>query len=132
MSFLETQSALAQRLNGVSGLPTVYWGGVRNTPVKGTDWVRPTMIPFESTPATLGGAQSNTGIYQVAIFIDLGQGEGPLLTLMDAVKDHFRASVRLTEGSTTVFIRSVSISQPVITEAWLQGNVEIGYEYLEN
>lgn len=132
MSFLNIQSALAQRLETVSGLPTVYWGAIRKAPSKGTNWVRPTLVPFESNPALLDGTQDDSGIYQVAIFIDLGEGEGPLLTIMDAVKDHFKQSTVLTQDTTTVFINTISISQPVITEAWLQGNVEIKYKSIED
>ena len=132
MSFLNIQSALAQRLNSVTGLPTVYWGGVDNTPASGTPWVRPTLIPFESEIETMTGTQRNTGIYQVALFMPLDRGEGPLLTLMDTIKQHFKAQQRLSESGTNVLVLAVSIARPVRVEAWMQGNVEIRYISIES
>lgn len=131
MSFADIQSALAQRLNTVPGLPTIYWGATRRKPVKGTNWVRPTLVPFESEPAMLSGLQDNSGIYQIAVFIDLGRGEGPLLEIMDDIKEHFKAQTILTEGTTTVFVQTTSITQPLIVDAWLQGNVEVKYKQIE-
>ena len=131
MSFSDIQSALAQRLNTVPGIPAIYWGGVRKKPTKGTNWVRPTMVPFESELAMLSGQQDNSGIYQVAVFTDLGRGEGPLLDIMDAIKEHFKAQTILTESGTCVFVTTVSVTQILPTDAWLQGNVEIRFKSIE-
>lgn len=131
MSQLEIQSALAQRLETVAGIPTIYWGSTFKTPEKGTDFVRPTVVPIESTQFSLDGTQDNSGVYSVGVFIDLGQGEGPLLTLMDAIKDHFFLQT-LTEGSTKVEIQAISMSQMTIVDAWLTGNVTIKYFAVNN
>jgi hypothetical protein len=128
MSTFEIQSALAQRLNSLAGIPDIYWGATKKTPTKGTNWVRPTLVPFDSEMLDFAGEQNNTGIYQVAIFTDLGEGEGPLLSIADDIADHFKAQQILTEGTTEVSILAVSITQPLIVDAWLQCNVEINYK----
>ena len=79
----------------------------------------------------LDGKQDNSGFYHVACFIDQGEGEGPLVTIMDAIKDHFKASTTLTEGTTTVFVTTVTIEAILSTESWLQGNVKIKYKSIE-
>tara|TARA_A100000171_G_C2140369_1_gene154929 strand:- start:1839 stop:2240 length:402 start_codon:yes stop_codon:yes gene_type:complete len=132
MSFIDIQAALATRLNTVAGLPAIYWPGVKETPTNGTDFVRPTLIPATSELIVLNSKQDNSGIYQVDVFIDHGEGEGPLITIVDAIKDHFKAATTLTQNTTIVFIKNISILPMERDEAWLRGGVEIVYKSIEN
>lgn len=131
MSFLNIQSALAQRLDALVGLPTIYWPGTKQTPTQGTDWVRPTILPATSELETLSGTQDDSGIYQIDVFIDAGEGEGPLLTIIDNIRTHFKASTTLTQSGTDVFINSVSISQIEQDNAWLKGSVLVTYKSIQ-
>lgn len=131
MSFLNIQSALAQRLDALVGLPTIYWPGTKETPTHGTDWVRPTVLPATSELLVLDGTQDDSGVYQIDVFIDAGRGEGPLLTIIDNIRTHFKASTTLTQSGTDVFINSVSVSQIEQDNAWLKGSVLVTYKSIQ-
>lgn len=131
MSQLEIQAALYKRLETVPGLPTIYPGAVFKTPSRGTNFVNPILQPIESAGLLLSGKQDNSGFYAIRCFTTIAQGEGPLITIMDAIKDHFKTTTTLTEGSTTVFVTTVTIEEILQTDTWLQGNVLIKYKQIE-
>lgn len=131
MSFIDIQAALALRLDALAGLPDIYWPGVREEPVRGTDWVRPTVLPTTSELITVGGNQDNSGIYQVDVFIDAGRGQGPLITILDDIKTHFKAQTTLTQNSTVVYVKGISITNIIRDGAWVRGGVEIAYMSIE-
>lgn len=127
MSQLEIQSALAQHLNDMNGLPDIKWPGKVGRPTEGTTFVRPRLIPFDSEVDTFELEQIQSGIYQVALFYPIGTGEGDVIDMAERVRQHYRIFRTLQEGDTCVHIQSISIGEVVVTDAWLQCNVDIGY-----
>lgn len=122
----DVQQAFDQRLNSMVGLPAVAWENVRYNPTIGTSFVRPTLLPAESSHITLDGSQKDTGIYQIDIFVELEKGTAALLTLMDTIYDHFD-SVDLTTGTTQIFLAQIARSPATREDSWLRGTIEIYY-----
>ena len=134
MSFSDTLSALSQRLATSPSIPTIFWGSVREKRVRGTSFVRPTFSPTSSSAFHFdNGAQENIGIYTVSCFSKVGEGEGPLLAIVDGIVEHFKESVTLTQGSTEVYITNVGIGEVAVIEdgVWLQCNVIITYKNIQ-
>lgn len=122
----DVQQAFDQRLNTLAGAPDIAWENTRYNPTVGTTFIRPTLLPAESEHATLAGDQKNTGIYQIDIYVELEKGNSALLTLMDAIYDHFD-SVDLTTGTTQIFLAQIARTPAVREESWLRGSIEIFY-----
>ena len=126
--FSNIQAALDTQLATLSGLPAVAWPNVRYVPVLGTTYLRPTLLPSNSVLNTVAGMSKHPGIYQVDIFTEAEKGQGAGLTLADSIKTLFEASRRLTAGSDTIFIKSVSVGKGERQDAWNHIFVEINYE----
>ena len=121
------QNALNTQLATVSGLPTVYYPNVENTPSQGTSWVRPTLLPANSVLYTLNNANMHQGIYQVDIFTQIKKGTAPLWLIADSIRDNFNAVNGITSGADTVHIQEISISQAQRIESWWSCYVQINY-----
>lgn len=126
-TFANIQAALDTRLSTLSGLPTVAWPNVATTPVEGTTYIRPTLLPASSELGGLTDNKVHRGIYQVDIFVQLEKGPAALLALQDSITTHFEADRDLTVSGTTVFILAVSPSRGLRVESWYMGFVEINY-----
>lgn len=124
--FYNIQKALDQRLNTVSGLPTVAWPNIKFRPVRGTAHVRPTLLPATSTKETYAGTDRNPGIYQVDIYRPLDEGPKAALELADDIREHFDDQI-LTESGQKVYIENISILPPTRQESWYVLSVEINY-----
>lgn len=123
----DIQNALNTQLATVSGLPTVHYPNVENTPNQGTNWVRPTLLPANSDLYTINDVNMHKGIYQVDIFMQLKKGTAPLLLVADAIRDNFNAVSSLTSGSNTVYIQQISIAPARRIESWWSCYVQINY-----
>lgn len=128
--FIDIDAALSYHLNSMVGLPAVAWENKRYEPVKGTPFIQPTNLPTESIQSTLGdsGTDENGGIYQVDIFTEANKGKKQLMDFADLIADHFKRGTNLTYNTTTVRIKSVSLSVANVTaDGWYQSSVEINY-----
>jgi hypothetical protein len=63
--------------------------------------------------------------------VPLGEGEGPLLTLCDSIVTQFKGDKELTQGDSTIKILNVGIEQIVLTDAWLQCNINVAYKNIQ-
>ena len=124
------QIALDSRLNTLSGLPDVAWPNVKYTPDKGTIYIRPTLLPAESTSATFAGKDRHSGIYQIDIFAPLDEGLKPMYDLADAIRDHFHKQT-LTAGGDTIYIDVGNLANYSRDDSWFIGIVEINYFSIE-
>lgn len=137
MSQLEIQSALVKRLATVSGIPDIYYRGVSEEPSRGTDFVAPFVEVVDAIPLHIDGKQQNDGFFIVECYISVGRGEGPLLSIMDSIKDHFKAQRILVEGDTEVFIGATTVDvqaavgSTIDVKSWLKGLVRIKYTSIE-
>lgn len=127
--FGDIQAALDTRLNSLSGSPSIAWENTSYTPTLGTLYLRPTMLPAESIPATLStsGTDENTGIYQIDIFAEAGTGYSEIVTMADAIADHFKPVTELTYNSRTVRCIKAFRSSAQTIDGWYQIPVEISY-----
>lgn len=122
----EIQNALETRLSTLAGLPSVAWPNQDFTPVSGTSWLRPTLLPAETVAATMDG-DLQTGIFQVDVFVPSGTGRSAGDTLVDAIGDHFAPMLELTSGATTVRIISFSTIAARSESDWYHIPLEIRY-----
>lgn len=121
------QNALNTQLATVAGLPTAYYPNVQKEPTQGTNWVRPTLLPANSTLFTITNENKHMGIYQVDIFTQLKKGTAPLWLIADAIRDNFKAVHSITSGSDVIHIQEISISQASREESWWHCYVQVNY-----
>jgi hypothetical protein len=84
-------------LPGLTPLTQVAWTGVPFDPPTGI-WYKPVLLPSTNQPE-LQGANHETGIYQVSIFVPINTGPGALLQAADALVALFARKV-LTGAAT--------------------------------
>lgn len=128
--YLDISAALDSNLNSMSGKPPIAWENVAYEPTPGTLFARPTLIPGDTTQASLGtsGTDENIGIYQIDIFAEAGQGKNEAVVMADTIADQFKRGTYLTYNSRTVRIVNAS-RQAMINNAdgWAQLPVVITY-----
>jgi len=129
-SFLDVGAALDQQLNAMAGLPSVAWDNLEYVPAIGASYLRPTLIPGDTLPETLGsgGEDLNIGIYQIDIFTEAGEGKNAGIVLADLIADQFKHGTQITYNGVTVEIKSVSVKVSINNkDGWYQMPVEITY-----
>lgn len=125
--FSNIQRALDTHLNSLTDRPYVAWPNAKATPLNGSSYIRPTLLPANSDLYTLNDVNMNPGIYQIDIYAPLEKGLNSALTLADAIKDHFESNRRLTAGGDTVFIQNISLGSAERQDAWYRVFLEINY-----
>lgn len=131
--FVDIHAALDTRLDSLVGGVAIVWENTDYTPVKGTPYLRPTLLMSKSSLMDLDNLQMNTGIYQIDLFYPLSNGAGTLLTEMDAIYDHFKGDLTLVSNSVTVNIKQISRTVPAeIEEAWYMASLEIDFKCYNN
>lgn len=125
------RSAFVARLTAFPGLPSVAWENMRFTPVLGSPYVRPTLMPGEPTQAEIGenGCNRHVGVYQISLFFPAGKGLAAVEALRDGLVDHFKRGSVLT-GSIGVEITK-AYGGPMLEEPnWIHCPVTIQYRVL--
>ncbi len=125
--FSNIQRALDTRLNTLINRPYIAWPNTKFIPAENTSYIRPTLLPANSTLYTLNDNHRNSGIYQVDIFVPLEKGLNSALSLVDDVKEHFENTRDLVAGTDTVHIQQISLGQLERQEAWFRVYLEINY-----
>lgn len=129
--FTDISIALDTQLGTLSSSPPVAWPNSAYTPVTGTTYIRPTLLPASSEIATIGLTTStdlNTGIYQVDVFTEAGTGKSAGMVMADLVADHFKRDTNLVYNGRTVTIKNVSQSPANTDNGWFQIPVNIEYQ----
>jgi len=128
--FLDISAALDDNLNNMAGKPPIAWENYNYEPSLGTLYARATHLPADTTQASLGdsGQDINSGIYQIDVFAEAGQGKNEAYVMADLIADQFKRGTDLTYNGRTVTIRNVS-RQPAAKNAdgWYQIPIEILY-----
>ena len=108
--FLDISAALDGNLNSMAGKPDIAWENVKYTPAVGTIYVRPTLIPGDTTQASLGtsGTDESIGIYQVDVFTEAGQGKNEAVVMADKIANRFKRGTVMTYNGVNVRVISVS------------------------
>ena len=109
--FLNISSALDTRLAAMASVPPVAWENSNYSPVKGTLYLRATLLPGDTEGATIGsgGTDEHVGLYQIDVMGGVGKGKNATVVMADLVADHFKPVTELTDSGTTV--RCVSVSR---------------------
>ena len=125
--FNDIQNALNQKLQSLSGsLPLILWPNSQKEPLKGVDYLRPTLLPASSENYTLNNGNYHQGIYQIDIFVDLNKGTSTALSIADQIRTLFlRQSI--VKNTTIVHIQNISMSQAQRDEGWWHVFVEVNY-----
>jgi hypothetical protein len=124
--FNNIQNALNTKLASIVGIPTVYYPNDNNEPTRGTNFVRPTLLPASSELYTINNENYHSGIYQVDIFTKLNKGTSEALLIADSIREAFNRQV-LTSSGTRVFIQNINMSRAERDEAWWHVFLEINY-----
>ena len=124
--FNDINNALNTKLNGISGLPTIFWPNDQKEPTTNTNWVRPSFLPTASALYTLNDEYLHQGLYQIDVYVKLKTGTSELLLLADAIRDGFNRQ-SITVNTTTTHIQQISISPPQRVESWWHCYVEVNY-----
>jgi len=103
-AFVDISTALDERLDAMAGKPSVSWENRTFTPVIGETYIRPTLLPGETVPDTIGSAGSdlNVGIYQIDIFSEACKGKKALIEMMDKIALQFKHGTKLTSNAVIV------------------------------
>ena len=126
-TFLNIQRALDKRLAAMPNRPAIAWPNTKFTSQNETLYLRPTMLPAQSSLYTLNDVHRNPGIYQIDIFCALEKGVSAALTMADEIIDFFEEDRSLTAGVDTVYIQSCGVSAGERQESWYRVYVEIAY-----
>lgn len=124
--FNDIQNALNTCLNGIAGLPTIFFPNSLKEPTQNTSYIAPMLLPARSVVYTLNNENSHSGIYQVDIYTVLKRGTATTLSIADSIRDGFNRQ-RLTVNGTVVNIQQISVSQSQRVESWWHCYVEINY-----
>lgn len=119
-------NALESRLNTLPGKPAIAWPNRDFTPVSGTSWARPTVIPGRTVAHTMD-TDITRGIFQIDIFTQSGIGRASAEAIADAIADHFTPTLSLTSNTTIVRVLSVSVNTARNESDWYHIPLEIHY-----
>lgn len=128
--FFDISAALDGNLDSMSGKPPIALENGKYTPVMGTLFVRPTLIPGDTIQASLGstGTDQSVGIYQIDIFSEAGEGKNEAIIMADLIADQFKRGTVMTYNSRTVRVMNVSRGSSVNNvDGWFQIPIVITY-----
>lgn len=123
------RAAFVTRLQAFPALPPVAWENIAYTPVTGTTYLRPYLLPAEPFQAEIGsnGQNRHTGIYQINIFAPAGCGTATVNTLRDALINHFKRGTVLTYSGISVTCEK-AFAGPMPTETdWVRIPITVRY-----
>jgi hypothetical protein len=127
----DTQQALETWLSLMPSLPETAWPNVEHTPIEGTTYLRPNILPASSSTHDLLDTQSNPGIFQIDIYTPANEGSIKSLTLADTIYDHF-ARQDLSTGSLCLYINQIEVNTAQRIDSWHVLSVSIYYNSYSN
>lgn len=130
-AFLDISAALDGALNTfASGASVaVAWENSNFEPTTGTKYLRPTLLPADTTQAESGssGKDFTTGIYQVDVICPINTGKGEAVNLADDIADTFSRGSIHTYNGVNVRIRRASRRAGNRDGAWFIVPVDIEF-----
>lgn len=103
------RAAFTTKLLTYPSVPSIAWENVPFTPVIGTAYIKPVLLPGEPLQAEIGtnGINRHYGIFQISIFAPAGKGISTISSLRDGLIDHFKRGTVLTyDGIATRIIKA--------------------------
>ena len=127
--FADISAALDVQLSIMAGVPPVAWANIPFTPVSGTLYIRPHVLPNNTAQAAAGstGIDRHEGIYQVDVLAPAGRGKKEATEMADLVANHFARGTTLAYNGTNVRLGSVSRTSGEVDEDRFVINVSIEY-----
>lgn len=127
--FIDLSAALDGRLNSMASLPPVAWENKKYDPVKGTLYLRPTLLPGDTVGGTLSatGSDENVGVYIVDVFSPADGGKNEAVTMADNIADQFKPVTELTYNGRLVRCISVSRGSAIVGDGWYNIPVRVRY-----
>lgn len=112
MSDVLIRKAFEKRLALMMPVLATAYENVAYTPVNGTPYQRPVLLPAQPDNATLGDAYHRlVGLFQVGLYYPLGNGPNAAQARAEAIRTQFKRGTSMTESSQTVLvIRTPTIS----------------------
>lgn len=131
MSAPETaiRAAFTARLLTLPSLPPVAWENVPYTPITGTTYLIPALLPGEPQQAEIGlnGANQHVGIYQVSVCAPVGGGVGASGALRDSIVDWFKRGTTMIANGVTVTVTKAYPGPALTDGGWIQTPITIRY-----
>ena len=107
----------------------VAWENDIYKPIKGTLYLRPTLLPGDTVGATLssGGTDEHVGVYQIDVFAEATKGKKAAIVMADLIADRFKPVTEMAYGGVTVRAVSVSRGAGVTESGWYKIPVTVRY-----
>jgi hypothetical protein len=107
----------------------VAWENIDFAPTQGQTYLRPTVLPSDTVQAELGdqGRDYHTGIYQVDVMAEAGEGKNAAYVLADSIADHFARGTDLTYNGVVVTIQQTKRLTGRTDSGWFMVPVEINF-----
>jgi hypothetical protein len=127
MNYENILKALFAYLDGVAGLPAIYWPNVSETTPSG-DHLVAWVLPAESDTIGLASLNMANGLLQIDVKIKATKGQIKAAVIVDDVIAAFPRGTELTEGVTKVRIdKAASVSQGIQDGAWYTVPIRIPF-----
>lgn len=132
----EIRAALRQRLLTVPGLPAGReWENEKYDPVVGTPWLRETLMPSGTVPASFGGQGigdgllRDDGLWQITLFYPAGQGTKTADMMAKAVASAFRPgqSGVISYAGRIVMCRRAEVGKAIQEPDWYGLPITVSY-----
>lgn len=109
------------------GIPVAGDNMPFDKPTPPTPWAAARILPGQASAVTLGGSgeDEHRGILQLDLNYGLRLGEAELMEKIGVVAGYFVAGLKLTYGSTVVYIRSCSRSQGREVDGWWRVSISV-------
>jgi len=127
--FTNISAALDGHLNTMASVPPIAWENKTYKPVKGTLYIRPTLLPGNTVGATLStaGTDEHVGIYQIDVISEATKGKNAAIVMADLVADRFKPVTEITYSGVTVRAVTVSRGAGVVESGWYKIPVTVRY-----
>lgn len=120
--YTDVQTAFNNEIANVTRLPTFTQENERYRPDLATNWCRGTLLRREPGPGSIGKntQQEYGGLFQVDIFVPVGEGTSKANEYADALLEHFTRGTVINNGSTNVTIQRAWAETAVGDDKWYQ------------
>ncbi|MDT8372016.1 MAG: phage tail terminator-like protein [Gammaproteobacteria bacterium] len=130
-AFRDISIALNQRVQtyAVAASRDVAYENISYIPTTGKPFIRPTVLPVDTTQAGLGknGQELHEGIFQIDVFYPVDTPNALVLDEADAIANHFARGLTLTYNGVNVRIGTTSVGSGNRENVWYQIPVSINY-----
>lgn len=127
--YLDVQKALESRLYSAPVDLPIAWQNVNYVPTQGVSYLRSTVLWAPASLLAMNGQQTTVGVYQVDVYVAADKGPKELNETLSTLHSHFKEDMTLTNTSTSVYIREVSVSQPTRQDAFYVASLSINFRF---